>query len=78
MGLSSAGWIEARDLPGSDKAVYAFAGPIDVHRTQQGDLAVAIETDRLSRFLATLAPGEFGAAFILNADGKFIAVPDSG
>ncbi|WP_170384116.1 adenylate/guanylate cyclase domain-containing protein [Ruegeria atlantica] len=78
MGLESTGWIEARDLPGVDKTVYAFAGPIDVNRTRQGVLAVAIETDRLSRFLATLAPGEFGAAFVLDAGGKVIAVPDAG
>ncbi|MEX0308068.1 MAG: adenylate/guanylate cyclase domain-containing protein [Ruegeria sp.] len=77
VGLNSAGWIEARNLPDSDKTIYAFAGPIDVNRRRQGVLAVAIETDRLSRFLATLAPGEFGAAFILNADGKVIAVPDA-
>ncbi len=77
MGLNSAGWIEARNLPDSNKTIYAFAGPIDVNRRRQGVLAVAIETDRLSRFLATLAPGEFGAAFILNADGKVIAVPDA-
>ncbi len=77
MGLSSAGWIEVRDLPDNGKTIYAYAGPIDVNRTRQGVLAVAIETDRLSRFLATLAPGEFGAAFILNADGKVIAVPDA-
>ncbi|WP_174826181.1 adenylate/guanylate cyclase domain-containing protein [Ruegeria arenilitoris] len=76
MGLNFAGWIEVRDLPDSDKTTYAFAGPIDVNRKRQGVLAVAIETDRLSRFLATLAPGEFGAAFILNANGKVIAVPD--
>ncbi len=77
MSLDTMGWIEARDLPGSDKTVYAFAGPIDVNRARQGVLAVAIETDRLSRFLATLEPGEFGAAFILDADGKVIAVPDA-
>ena len=77
MGLNSKGWIEARDLPGGNKTVYAFAGPIDVSRARQGVLAVAIETDRLSRFLATQAPGEFGAAFILDADGKVIAVPDA-
>ncbi len=77
MGLGSSGWIEARDLPGSDRTIYAYAGPIDVNRQRQGVLAVAIETDRLSRFLATLAPGEFGAAFILDADGKVIAVPDA-
>ncbi|WP_170782672.1 adenylate/guanylate cyclase domain-containing protein [Ruegeria lacuscaerulensis] len=76
MGLNSQGWIEARDLPGSNKTVYAFAGPVDVNRRREGVLAVAIETDRLSRFLATLNPGEFGAAFILDADGKVIAVPD--
>ncbi|WP_170755910.1 adenylate/guanylate cyclase domain-containing protein [Ruegeria lacuscaerulensis] len=77
MSLNSSGWIEARDLPGSEKTVYAYAGPIDVNRGRQGVLAVAIETDRLSRFLATLHPGEFGAAYILDADGKVIAVPDA-
>ncbi|MEM6656747.1 MAG: adenylate/guanylate cyclase domain-containing protein [Pseudomonadota bacterium] len=77
MGLNSAGWIEARDLPGSDKTVYAYAGPIDVNRSRQGVLAVAIETDRLSRFLANLVPGNFGAAFILDTNGKVIAVPDA-
>ncbi len=76
MWLDFQGWIEVRDLPRSDKTVYAFAGPVDVNRKRQGVLAVAIETDRLSRFLATLSPGEFGAAFILDADGKVIAVPD--
>ena len=75
--LNSQGWIEAQGLPGSDKTVYAFVGPVDVNRRRQGVLAVAIETDRLSRFLATLHPGEFGAAFILDADGKVIAVPDA-
>ncbi|MDA7966493.1 adenylate/guanylate cyclase domain-containing protein [Ruegeria sp.] len=69
-------WIEADSLPGSQKAAYAFAGPIDVNRRRQGVLAVVIETDRLSRFLGTLRPGEFGAAFILDADGHVIAVPD--
>ena len=77
MGLNSQGWIEARDLPGGIKTVYAFAGSVDVNRERQGVLAVAIETDRLSRFLATLNPGEFGAAFILDADGKVIAIPDA-
>lgn len=77
MGLQSTGWIEARDLPGSDKTVYTYAGPVDVRRRRQGVLAVAIETDRLSRFLATLVPGEFGAAFILDTTGKVIAVPDA-
>ena len=69
-------WIEVRDLPGSDKTLYAFAGPIDVRRQRQGVLTVAIDTDRLSRFLGSLRPGEFGAAFIINADGKVIAIPD--
>ncbi len=76
IGRGTADWIEARDLPGGHKTVYAFAGPVDVNRKRQGVLAVVIETDRLSRFLGTLRPGEFGAAFILDADGKVIAVPD--
>jgi adenylate cyclase len=69
-------WVDARNLPGIRKEAYAFAGPVDVNRRRQGVLAVVIETDRLSRFLGTLRPGEFGAAFILDADGKVIAVPD--
>lgn len=69
-------WIEVRELPGSDKTVFAYSGPIDVRRQRQGVLSVAIDTDRLSRFLGSLRPGEFGAAFILSADGKVIAVPD--
>jgi len=77
VGMKSTGWIETRDLPGNDKTIYSYAGPIDVNRQRQGVLAVAIETDRLSRFLATLTPGEFGAAFILDTDGKVIAVPDA-
>ncbi|NVO58311.1 adenylate/guanylate cyclase domain-containing protein [Rhodobacteraceae bacterium B1Z28] len=76
IGRSTPDWIEARDLPGTQKTVYAFAGPVDVNRTRQGVLAVVIETDRLSRFLGTLRPGEFGAAFILDADGNVIAAPD--
>lgn len=76
IGRDTPDWIEVRDLPGSEKTVYAFAGPIDVRRQRQGVLTVAIDTDRLSRFLGSLRPGEFGAAFILSADGKVIAVPD--
>ncbi len=76
IGRDTADWIEARDLPGSQKTVYAFVGPVDVNRRRQGVLGVVIETDRLSRFLGTLRPGEFGAAFILDADGKVIAAPD--
>lgn len=69
-------WVDSRELPGIRKEAYAFAGPVDVNRRRQGVLAVVIETDRLSRFLGTLRPGEFGAAFILDADGKVIAAPD--
>ncbi|MTI02254.1 adenylate/guanylate cyclase domain-containing protein [Roseibium sp. RKSG952] len=76
IGRDATDWIEARDLPDSQKTVYAYAGPVDVNRRRQGVLAVVIETDRLSRFLGTLRPGEFGAAFILDADGNVIAAPD--
>ncbi|WP_027255832.1 adenylate/guanylate cyclase domain-containing protein [Leisingera aquimarina] len=76
IGSDGPDWVDARDLPGIHKDAYAFAGPVDVFRRRQGVLAVVIETDRLSRFLGTLRPGEFGAAFILDADGKVIAAPD--
>lgn len=77
IGADGPDWVDARDLPGVRKDAYAFAGPVDVNRKRQGVLAVVIETDRLSRFLGTLRPGEFGAAFILDADGKVIAAPDA-
>ena len=76
IGADDPDWVAARDLPGIRKEAYAFSGPVDVFRKRQGVLAVVIETDRLSRFLGTLNPGEFGAAFILDADGKVIAAPD--
>ncbi|MEW2915125.1 adenylate/guanylate cyclase domain-containing protein [Leisingera sp. JC11] len=76
IGSDGPDWVDAQDLPGTRKEAYAFAGPVDVFRRRQGVLAVVIETDRLSRFLGTLQPGGFGAAFILDADGKVIAAPD--
>jgi adenylate cyclase len=76
IGRNGPDWVEAWDLPGARKGAYAYAGSIDVNRERKGVLAVVIENDRLSRFLSTLRPGEFGAAFILDADGKVIAAPD--
>src|SRR5262249_54972895 len=55
----------------------AYAGPIDVYQKRQGVLAVIIEYTRISRFLAHLAVGKTGAAFILGREGMTIAAPDA-
>lgn len=69
-------WIEVEVHPTGRRPALAFAGPIDLYTSRQGVLAVMIEHDRLSRFLAGLAVGRSGSAFILRADGSPVAVPD--
>lgn len=70
-------WMEVTQYPGAGRPAIAFAGPIDVDRTRQGVLAVMIDLDRLSRFLASLTVGRSGAAFVLRPNGLAVAVPDA-
>lgn len=69
-------WLEVDVHPTGRRPALVFAGPVDLYTTRQGVLAVMIEHDRLSRFLAGLAVGESGSAFILRPDGTPVAVPD--
>jgi adenylate cyclase len=70
-------WFDVSQHPDGTHAAIAFAGPIDVYQKRQGVLSIVIERVRLSRFLAQLAVGRTGAAFILGADGSTIAAPDA-
>ena len=69
-------WLEVTEYPGEGRPAIAYAGAIDVDRTRQGVLAVMIDLDRLSRFLASLTVGRSGAAFVLRPNGLAAAVPD--
>ncbi len=69
-------WLKVTEHPSSGRPAIAFAGGIDVDQTRQGVLAVMIDLDRLSRFLAGLKVGLSGAAFVLGQDGIAVAVPD--
>lgn len=69
-------WIRVTAHPASGRPAIAFASEIDVDQVRQGVLAVMIDLDRLSRFLAGLTVGRSGAAFVLGQDGLAVAVPD--
>jgi adenylate cyclase len=69
-------WREVTDYPVGGRPGIAYAGGVDVYGKRQGVLAVMIDLDRLSRFLASLSVGRTGAAFVLRPDGIAAAVPD--
>ncbi len=69
-------WLEVGHHPAGSRPAVAYAGGIDVYSARVGVLAVMIDLDRLSRFLASLSVGRTGAAFVLRPDGIAAAVPD--
>jgi adenylate cyclase len=69
-------WLEVMDYPAGGRPGIAYASEVDVYGKHQGVLAVMIDLDRLSRFLASLSVGRSGAAFVLRPDGVAAAVPD--
>lgn len=76
IGRDEPGWFDVPNHPNGVHPAIAFAGPIDVYSQRQGVLAVMIDHSRLCRFLADLAVGKSGAAFIFGGDGSLIAAPD--
>jgi adenylate cyclase len=70
-------WFDVTQHPTGMHPSIAYAGPIDVYQKRQGVLAIIIEHTRLSRFLAHLAVGKTGAAFILGRERMTIASPDA-
>ena len=68
-------WTEVTRQPGADLPSIAYASSLEVGGDRQGVLAVMIDLDRLSRFLATLVVGRSGAAFVLDSGGAPVVVP---
>jgi adenylate cyclase len=76
IGHDEPAWFDVPTHPNGVHPAIGFAGPIDVYSQRQGVLAVVIDHSRLRRFLADLAVGKSGAAFIFGSHGSLIAAPD--
>ncbi|MBM3490877.1 MAG: adenylate/guanylate cyclase domain-containing protein [Alphaproteobacteria bacterium] len=66
-------WSEIVEMPASMRPAIANATPLHVHRELIGVIAVAIELNRLSLYLANQQVGESGAVFIVDGKGGAIA-----
>ena len=71
-------WTYITEHPDGAYPALAFTGPVEVYVTKVGVLAIMIQHERLSRFLAGLAVGRTGSAFILSEREGVIAAPDAG
>ena len=70
-------WTQLPHLPNSERNAIATATPLVVDGKLAGVVNVAIEVDRLSRFLAGVPIGRSGSAAILDPSGYVIASPDA-
>jgi adenylate cyclase len=70
-------WTYITEHPDGKHPALAFTGPVTVYVTKVGVLAIMIQHERLSRFLAGLAVGRTGSAFILSGKDGVIAAPDA-
>lgn len=63
-------WSLVSEHPDGKQAALAYAGRVAQGNRNAGALAVMIDLDRLSRFLAGLQVGRTGGALILDRDGR--------
>lgn len=67
------GWSMLSHLPYRDGAAIATSTPIVINLDFAGVLAVVVELDRLSQFLAGLQVGKTGTVVILGRNGRIVA-----
>ena len=67
------GWSMLSHLPYRDGAAIATSTPVVVNLDFASVLAVVVELDRLSQFLASLQVGKTGTAIILGRNGRIVA-----
>src|SRR5260221_1830053 len=72
-----AAWTQLPHLPNSERNAIATAAPVFVNGDLAGVVNIAIEVDRLSRFLTGVQIGRTGSAAILDPSGYIIASPDA-
>ena len=63
--------------PNGERLAAAFAAPIDIDQKPAGVIAIIIELTRVSNFLSQLTVGKSAGAFILERNGKVVAVARS-
>jgi adenylate cyclase len=71
------GWSMLSHLPSRDEAAIATSTPIVINLDFAGVLAVVVELDRLSQFLAGLQVGKTGTVVLLGRNGHVVASPAS-
>ena len=67
------GWSMLSHLPYRDRAAIVTSTPIVIDLDFSGVLAVVVELERLSQFLAGLQVGKTGTVLLLNRDGQVVA-----
>ena len=67
------GWSILSHLPYRDRPAIVTSTPIMIDREFSGVIAVVVELDRLSQFLAGLHVGKTGTVVVLNHAGKVVA-----
>lgn len=70
------GWSELSHLPNRDRQAIVTSTPIIVDRDFVGVLAVVVEMERLSQFLASLQVGKTGTVIVLDRTGQVLASAD--
>ncbi len=73
----SSTWIQLPHLPNSERNAITTAIPVFRNGALAGVANIAIEVDRLSRFLAGVRIGRTGSAAILDPTGYVVAYPDA-
>jgi len=67
------GWSMLQHLPYRDRPAIVTSTPIVIDRDFSGVIAVGVELERLSQFLAGLHVGKTGTAVLLNRSGTVVA-----
>src|SRR5216684_5098787 len=67
------GWSMLSHLPSRDRPAIVTSTPIVIDLDFSGVLAVVVELERLSQFLAGLQVGKTGTVVLLNRDGQVVA-----
>jgi adenylate cyclase len=67
------GWSMLSHLPYRDRAAIVTSTPIVIDLDFSGVLAVVVELERLSQFLASLQVGKTGTVVLLNRNGQIVA-----
>jgi adenylate cyclase len=70
-------WVQLPHLPNSERNAITTATPLIVDGRFAGVVNIAIEVDRLSRFLTGIQIGRTGSAAILDPSGYVVASPDA-